>query len=145
MALYPHGEKISHFIINTNVTLESKKNQILTSYLDLPEEVLSHGNIEIRFVDEFFTCGCIGIDVNYDEAHSEYGAIYAAPYLFNVGVTQSPVFEIHNIQSPDVFQKYKEYLNNLWDAGIPVKLMPEGDSHRSGWQAITKGSSAHIR
>ncbi len=119
IALDPNCEVLPYFTINTNVSEESKKDQIVRSYEDIENYLSDNPMIEARYVDRFFTCGCIGIDtsVGCSEAGELFPSwIYLFTYLYNVGVAQSPVIGLHYPNGSDSGNKFVQYIENLWDS-----------------------------
>lgn len=119
IALNPKGKVVPYFTINTNVSEASKVAQILASYADIRPYLSDNSMIEARYVDTFFSCGCIGIDTNVSCDNTERetpSLIFISPYLYNVGVAQSPVIEFHYPNGINAGNKYAQYIENLWDS-----------------------------
>ena len=119
IALNPKGKVVPYFTINTNISEASKVAQILASYSDIRPHLSNNSMIEARYVDTFFSCGCIGIDTNVSCDNTERETpswIFISPYLYNVGVAQSPVIEFYYPNGIDAGNKYAQYIENLWDS-----------------------------
>lgn len=111
-ALDPFGKSLDFFKVN-NVSSVVKREKIINN-LNLLYQYTQYPNIELRVVDNVFTSGCTGIDIE-----TSAGRIVSQQYLFQVSTSEAPVLDIYADETPLCYNTYYQYLQNLWNIAKP--------------------------